>query len=325
MTLTLINSLKNGIPGIIKDYKSQLNELEKKCNVKKDKIPLETLYNKINFQIFTFKDNNTNTASNLLIKRIDDKIPKYGLENIGGYSCFIDSLLVPIFLAIHVPLFQSKPNCENYEKLNKTLNELKLSLLSQKEKLTCSNLLKELKNCKNFNTELLNKDEQDPDEFLGSLFDIYNEKLTLINTKIYNNNELTSDKNMYENILNIAPNDLGLLSGFQAEYVQGNRKEITEIIESDLLIFNVKRKTQTGKDNSNIKIPLIIKSNIKNMLLSIIIVHHGSADSGHYISYFYMANNWWKFDDLNPENIKLTSLYKILQDAEINGTMFFYQ
>ena len=29
MTLTLIESLKNGIPGIIKDYNSQLNELEK--------------------------------------------------------------------------------------------------------------------------------------------------------------------------------------------------------------------------------------------------------------------------------------------------------
>lgn len=322
MTLTLNNSLKNGIPGIIKNYKNELNELEKKCNIKKENIPLEKLYNQLNFQIFTFKDNN---EYNLLVKKIDDKTPKYGLENIQGYSCFIDSLLVPIFLAIHVPLFQSNPNCQNSKQLNKTLNELKMSLLSQTEKLNCSNLLQELKKCKEFNTELLNKKEQDPDEFLGSLLDIYNEKLTLINTKIYNGGILTSDKNMYENILNVSPNNLGLLSGFQAEYIQGDRKEKTEILESDLLIFNVKRKTRTGKDTSKIKFPLIIKSNIKKMLLTIIIVHYGSADSGHYISYFYMANNWWKFDDLNPENIKLTSLYKILQDAEINGTMFFYQ
>jgi len=125
-----------------------------------------------------------------------------GIKNIGGYSCFMDSILFTILLPtigyFSDNLLNKKLTIKNVDSCNsfsdnkenglKYLqnfqNELKkLALIirgNEKPGISCYPIVKEMKKCGQLANELMSGDQQDDSEFLGALMDMFDLKPTIV-------------------------------------------------------------------------------------------------------------------------------------------------
>jgi len=96
------------------------------------------------------------------------------------------------------------------------------------------------------------------------------------------------------------------------------------------LIFEINRNHKKNVNSSKIQIQPYLQFkeynsiDLKSYELFAIIIHYGSANTGHFITYLRPENdeNWYKFDDKNVKKIKLN-----LRSNEIlqNSYFLFYR
>jgi hypothetical protein len=254
------------------------------------------------------------------------------------------------------------------------IKKITMSMRGLNDVKTCSSLRKLIKTCpagQNFHKT----DTQDAGEFLTYLFNIF--QVNIANTEIttYGSNELTENPewtleskkvdNNASPIINVESTTLIKVEKSYdiTQFIKGEtddflgdenkwtpkrgtsyirRKQIFEVTESSIIIFNLlrtygepnfnKKGVFTGIKTKNIwkKInapeSMLIKD--KTLYLTSIVIHTGGA---HYVSVFKCERNWFYYDD-NPGSsshiIKYIGSYekmlKIHPNPLSHGTLFFY-
>lgn len=225
--------------------------------------------------------------------------------------------------------------------------------------LTCKPIIKMMKKCGSITKELMSGDEQDDSEFLIALMQMYN----LEPTTVVINKELSNDKinwvtitNDYEkqsvleiNLAEKMDASAELVSWYQrvviSDYQEvpesdrprdsdGNTyrymREKTTINDSKALIFHVsRRQIKDGeyiKNTTEIDFTQYIEKTPKEYYaLQAVTVHHGDATGGHYTAFFKYGGDWFHYDDLKDERVKITSWQKVQKKARSNGSLFIYQ
>jgi len=208
----------------------------------------------------------------------------HGLQNKGGFSCFMDSILVPIFLekdgyftlnilekelslqdASVCDLFDNEKEAFAYLK-NLQLELFKLSKLiksDEESELTCKPILQQLRKCNNTSLELMSGRQQDDSEFLLALMDIFNLKSSTImeKTVFYNNNnndnnryvsEITTKIPLLEIVLNNELTSINLLDYFQKKSIEDyiNLPKGVSDFKHNGLTFRYKESTNTIIDSN---------------------------------------------------------------------------
>lgn len=276
-----------------------------------------------------------------------------GLTNVGGFSCFMDSLIFPLLLKdgyFKEKLLNGKNKCPEVQtsliEIYKNIEKNSSSSHSPNS-LSCIPLVKAMKNC-NLIKEFATGEQQDESEFLIALMDLYDLSPTKVNERIY----LSNDKRKWKNIKNLDINEAVLeiqpelnepLKIYQASNLEdysedpdnmpkdddNNRYKYKysaiRIINSECIIIHVKRRFLGRKDTT----PIIISKTLKDESsdryynLEIITFHTGGYRGGHYRSFFRWGIDWYLYDDLS-ENIKLVDWNLVKEIAGKNGSLLIY-
>ena len=287
------------------------------------------------------------------------KLEISGLSNYKGFSCFMDSVLVPI-LVIDSKLRDDILNSSSTEdcalKVKQSLIDLKNNIEKGNNQ-NCSLLINILKNCENFK-EMMSGEQQDDHEFLVRLLQLFKIEPTNVKEQYYTWDikdkwRLKNDRDIKYGILEINlleyPENGNILEVYQqgvfsdfsnspinekpfkgdADKGELDRVDYTysvnRIMNSDYLIFHTSRKMFNSKLKVQITIPQTIKNieNGKEYSLSIITVHIGGSQGGHYISFFKYNDKWYLYDDLNSKIIEI-DFEKYKSTIYTNSSMIFY-
>ena len=110
------------------------------------------------------------------------------------------------------------------------------------------------------------------------------------------------------------------------------KRQITysSLIDTPYLIFWLQRANPI--DNSVIKTEIVPTQKMtlesgRVLYLNAIILHIGTINSGHYISYFRYNDKWYTYDDIGAEINIIGNYFKMLQQTpsvKTNGVLYFY-
>lgn len=250
-----------------------------------------------------------------------------GPRNVGGVSCFMDSVLYPILIIDNKPVMEmlnkdltnTRNICENV-KLQDLQDELvKMQTTTREAKLqTCSTFINKFRKCNILTAELMDGRQQDDSEFLQLLFQIFDIEPTTVKSKESGlENLAVLEVPIYET------RGKSPVAAYQENY---------QIIKSNALIFHINRTDYTVQNGQVVfkKIiePIVIDKCIRNksntFYLRIITCHQGSASGGHYISYFNKSGKWCKYDDLGSPTVVPVVWDNIKEYVETHCSMLFY-
>jgi hypothetical protein len=295
--------------------------------------------------------NSSTTLDQNIVKGINEEIFKTsplllkGFQNYRGFSCFIDSILYPLLTVdgyFKDRLSKDSPRCPEISEAIKSID-------FNKENVTCSLLIEKMKKCEPIK-DLATGEQQDDSEFLIALMDIYNLEPTVVRSKIYLSNDKEnwfeiSDRKEPQTVIEISlgkpgENLLDLYHNLEFEdYTQdvdnkpkyektgeamSYKYTVNRIIDSEVLIFHIKRRFQNKKDKTPITISQTLKDNAKNIYyrLSVVTIHIGGSSGGHYISFFKLEGIWYLYDDL--EGVSVTDWENVNKIAKTDCSLLVY-
>lgn len=310
------------------------------------------------------------------------------LRNIGGYSCFMDSVLFSILLPEHgyfndkmlqkeltvadvkaCSFFQGKEEegLGYLQEFQTALRDLATAMRGgQTSNLTCYPIVQKMKQCGATAKDLMSNEEQDDSEFLIVLMQIFNLEPTTVTitravSKDGTNWITTSNREEKPAVLEIPLQSNGqdttdLLELYQStnvtnyqnlpmsEWPQGSEEppiryefssEKQTIKASELLIFHVSRIKFDFTTQTKIKhiAPVSFHSYIQDTNqgshyeLYTVTIHFGTAEGGHYTSYFKYGAQWYYYDDTLPvdSRIRAVTLDEVYTESAHNGSLFFYR
>jgi hypothetical protein len=267
------------------------------------------------------------------------EIPK-GFKNYKGFSCFLDSILFPLLVTdgyFKQHFLNDIPKCGG----NELQNVMKNIVGSD----TCEPVIDILKKC-DIMKEILNQQQQDDSEFFLKLMELYNLEPTTVSELTY----LSPDDSQFFEIYNKAETysvlkidineSSSLIDMFQTPdrnifdedlpvYEKTGEKmkysyNIKKILDSDALVFYIKRMSSSTKDRREIPITKMLKKGNKFYVLTVVTVHRGqSIERGHYVSYFKLENDYFLYDDLENDLIP-TDWQELLKNASKDCSLLIY-
>lgn len=302
----------------------------------------------------TIKESEIILSVNNALETNKNTFLKKGLTNYGGFSCYMDSVLVPVLLInskLRNELLTKTSRLECGKDVQEKLRELKTQLESDSPQKSCGMLFNSLKQCETFQ-RLTNREQQDDGEFFVKLMGLFGLEPTTVKEQLYvfeDNWKLKNDRKekyaMIETTMIDYPENKSILEAYQ----EGNFADFTgvpdsqkptgvddktpvnyifrynRILDSDYLIFHTARVLPGIKLNTKVGIPETIKNknNNKEYELTIVTVHIGGAFGGHYISFFKFNNIWYLYDDASGD-IKPVDFEKYKDLVSKNSSLIFY-
>ena len=282
-----------------------------------------------------------------------------GLKNVGGFSCFMDSVLIALLFDETGYLFKALQKQTGLSKdcqvLRDELLRLNKAMRSEKQ-YTCNPIIDKLKKCNSRTKELLTGEQQDDAEFMQILFDIFSlEPTTVVVKKAVGDDKVWVDYNpqtVRETLLEVRVPDSqqDLLQLYQNVYIDDYRKiplierpkgpdgkhyhllrSSNTIVDSDLLTFHIARvekeivggKIKYTKNNKPVSFTQFVSGDDKNYELSAVTIHTGNARGGHYTAFFKYNGVWFYYDDLK-KNVNQTTWSIVKEIGKTGGSLFIY-
>ena len=132
--------------------------------------------------------------------------------------------------------------------------------------------------------------------------------------------------------------DSGLLSNDNLFKLEKNNKveyyrrkfSYMTIIDSPYIVFWVQRANPVDSSVIYTRITPTQKITLKSnriLYLNSIIIHMGSVNGGHYVTFFRKDKKWYLYDDINPNIIYIGNYFKMLHTNPnpcTNGVLYFY-
>lgn len=280
-----------------------------------------------------------------IVKRNSSPIIMKGLQNVGGYSCFMDSLLFPILIKdgyFKTKFLESEASCQD---IKKSLVKIHENILSGNN-LTCIPLVQTMKKCDTLKRFI--GDQQDDSEFLIALMDVYDLTPTIVNNRIYLSNDRKrwksiNNSDIKQAVLEITPELNDPLKIYQQPEIEDYRDDpdnapkddsgkrydfkfsADRITSSECLIIHTKRRELGKKNLTPIIISRVLKDEARDIYynLEIITIHHGTAMGGHYTSFFRWGDQWYHYDDLKSE-IKNVGWEFVKEIGGKSGSLLIY-
>lgn len=273
-----------------------------------------------------------------------------GLRNVGGFSCFMDALLLPLLTVdgyFKDNLLNKKTDCPEIEK---SLKQIYNSIVENNKDSSCIPLISAMKRCEKVKN-LVTGAQQDDSEFLIGLMDLYKLEPTTVNhVRFLSDNKKKwikiDDSTTKESVLEIVitdsaePLDLYQKASFD-DFSENDEDErpldektgkrmkysysVDRVVSSQALVLHTQRRLERRKNRTAIDISKAIRDQLEDIyyILRIITVHHGSESSGHYTSYFMQNNSWYYYDDLTGDIIQV-SWSSLIKDASKNSSILIY-
>lgn len=245
-----------------------------------------------------------------------------GFLNYKGFTCYIDSVLLPLILIpgyFQENMLYSKQKDVCLQKIQNILISLKNSLELNRQT-SCTPLLGVLKEC-NFDQNLL-QGHNDPSEFLLKLMELFNLEPTKVKSvKKQSNNKfdwkVVKSEISNQSILNVFAKDKNILDTFQESNIEKRGPTFTLekdcIIDSECLIFNI--------EGEKISFSPYITSRKMNAVYTLINIVNYSDN--HYTSFFKSSNEWFRYDDLNP-NLEIKNYQEVVDESNSNAKLLVY-
>jgi uncharacterized UBP type Zn finger protein len=301
-----------------------------------------------------------------MFREIYDSLPGRDINGLNYYrnSCYIDTILQCIFAPKNDPISKHilKRDTETIKdniickpgirtKIQKELNEIKISISGLKQVKNCLKLKKLLYYCKgseNFHTFKT----QDAGEFLLFLFNIFDVITTIRMRQSYVSNNLEDFKNKicvskveYESgpIVNIPihilqnEKEYNLINGLNItedtvfdkhnmykhdKQLFCRRIELNTIIRASFIVFNINRLDINNKKNyTKILFPETFIIGENELHLNAICIH----DNNHYTCYYKIGTVWYYYNDfIGITHIGTYEKLLTIQDIKKKSTLFFY-
>lgn len=303
-----------------------------------------------------------------MFRYIYDMLPETRIKGLNycGNSCYMDTILQSIFapknddisrqiLKRDINTIKDLIICKGNirAKIQKELNEIKISISGLNQIENCLKLKKLLYDCKGsenfhaFNT-------QDAGEFLLFLFNIFDVNTTGRLRETYVSNDITGFKNIlcvskvdYENgpIINIpvcvlrTQKEYKLIDSLNLSedtvfdkynmYKHNKelfcrRLELNKVVRASFIVFNINRLYLNGRKNhTKIIFPQSFIIGENELFLNAICIHNRN----HYTCYYKVGTLWYYYNDMNYTEDLFVGSYQnllILQDIQKNSTLFFY-
>lgn len=286
-----------------------------------------------------------------------------GLKNIGGYSCFMDSVLFTILFDRQGYFVQAlkkditlnmRKNCSDIDSVQKELVKLSNVIHGEKQQ-TCYPIVKKLKECNVIANELLDEDQQDDAEFLQVLMQIFDlEPTTIRIDKAVSNGEQTLDlrpMTVKESILEVQLPENGdvvdIIEWYQREQLEDYRKlpkadqpkgpdgqhypflkTSNTIVDSNALILHVPRVQMKLekyiKNTRPVSFAQFVDGGEKKYALKAVTIHKGDAQGGHYTAFFKHDGVWFYYDDLKDQ-LQMSDWDTVAKQGSVNGSLFIYE
>lgn len=279
--------------------------------------------------------------SDIIVKKTSPLLYK-PLQNVKGFSCFMDSILFPLLIidGYFKYKFLTEDNC-----LKDSMQEIFLNF--NKNNNTCIPLIKKMKECSNETAKkLFSGEQQDDSEFLITLMDIYDLEPTVVNHRRYLSNNkkdwielsnYTKDEAVLEIQLTKESEPLelyqkGNLETFDEDNkpLANNRKytysyEVSRILKSDAIILHTQRRLFDRINKTKVKIAKTIYDDNRDIYYKLILItnHSGSMNSGHYTSFFRWNDDWYYYNDLRSD-VKIVDWDTVKKNSETNSSLFIY-
>lgn len=252
-----------------------------------------------------------------------------GPRNVGGVSCFMDSVLYPLLITDNKLVSEmltknitgnticNNENPDYVKDLQSQLRNMKQTAADGTLQ-SCSMFIRDFKKCNANTEELMNGEQQDDSEFLQILFQLFDIEPTIVRNKNGDRENLVTLEIPINESINESP-----VAVFQKNY---------DIMKSDGLIFHINRtdyhvvngNVRFTKNNEPIKIDKCIGNKKTNYYLKIITCHNGSAVGGHYTAFFNKLGTWYRYDDLDSPTVRKVEWRNIQNIAETQSSMLFY-
>jgi ubiquitin C-terminal hydrolase len=279
-----------------------------------------------------------------IVNNADSPVMLKGMKNVGGFSCFMDSILFPLLIIdgyFKDKLLKPQKDCPQ---ITKALETIQKNIIESKEA-SCVPLISAMKNCDKIKN-LVTGAQQDDSEFLIKLMDLYDLTPTLINTRRYLSNnkrkwtELTNT-DIKQSVLEIMPDTEELLKTYQKisleEFDENNLAKDDDgdlykytysadrILSSEALVLHTQRKLFNRKNRTPVKISKVLKDELRDIYygLTIVTIHHGGSSGGHYTSFFRWGDDWYHYDDLRSV-IKIVDWETVEKKARTDSSLFIY-
>ena len=235
---------------------------------------------------------------------------------------------------------------------------------------TCTNLRKIIKHCKT-NQSFASSDMQDAGEFLIYIFNIFNVQIMKLSKVVYVTNDLSPEPNVNKlvkvtsrvdtsspiYIINLLGNEPEInLERYTGNIVEDavlsednlykhqetkkkyRRKiDVSSILETSYLIFNVQRASGTHLSHKKLYTPVIAPENLiiggkTQLFLTSIITHVGSSSGGHYTCYVKLSSgDWIYYDDFATSYSDMITtvgdyndMLRYTPSISTSGTLYFY-
>lgn len=278
-------------------------------------------------------------------------------------SCYMDSVIFSLFIHSDSNIIYKLLASQNIDKcaigIRKELNILNRYIngkLNTKDgrNYKCINLKKQLENCTS-TIEFSNNNMNDSVAFLIHLFGLFSVYDAIIKRITYVN-----ENNKWKPISEVISKDMSVIKIIDIKFLNKkmfiddfilekdymtldepfvdlntgkkyiNILKTEEIIDTNILIFACYRRTDLGNVQEFSKHPIypnetITLMNNKKFFLYSCVIYTGKL---HYIAYFKDENDWYIYNDINPNFIKIGSfeyMLKLDKSPMTHGVLFFYK
>lgn len=237
-----------------------------------------------------------------------------GIRNLGGYSCYMSSVLQALY---NTP---NMLNLFNTEKDNNLITELVNAYTTPDDIINPKKIKKIISKT---NTNFNNTNQQDALEFFGSVFSFLPDSIKIlfkINT-FNNKQEIINDDQYWLSI-----NASNIIDGIKNYYDNEEQKRLGLNINklSKYVVVWIKRY---DNNRNKLNYQFDIGESFffeKTYNLYAFIVHYGSTiNSGHYVCYFKNDDNWIYSSDATVYPVSVEEVFKKFNKENVYG-LFYY-